>query len=78
MSFKYYDPELYKTPKKSEGSELYDYTEEFIDTVRELANKPGFGGIFWIFHSSSIPCFVKDLSGNSFTGSPFNCTSVIS
>ena len=51
MSFEYIDSKPYikkNNAKNSKEPELFDLTDEFIKMIKIFANKPGFGGIFWI------------------------------
>lgn len=48
MSFDLIEVNDYLPSEPEDEDVLYEYTEEFIDCFKELANKEGFGGIFWI------------------------------
>lgn len=47
MSFDLININDYLPHEPEDEDVLYDYTEEFIDCFKELADKEGFGGIFW-------------------------------
>ena len=42
------DLERYTVDKETPDNELLDYTTLFLDTLKKLSGKNGFGGIMWI------------------------------
>ena len=66
MPFDLIDINDYIPHKPRDVDDLDDYTEEFIDCFKRLANKEGFGGIFWIIGTfgagkSALLCILCNL-----------------